>query len=84
MQKITTYRISLNNTTPRQGQGDIWGRGILSLLLYVLFLIFKFFLFLWMEFLRWVFWGFLIKIHPFRSLEGYAFEKSTRDCRCAI
>ena len=63
--KDTTYRISLNNTTPRQGQGDIWGRGILSLLLYVLFLIKKFFLFLWMEFLRWVFWGFLIKIHPF-------------------
>lgn len=36
--KDTTYRISLNNTTPRQGQGDIWeGGGILSLLHYVLF-----------------------------------------------
>ena len=41
--KDTTYRISLNNTTPRQGQGYIWGRGILSLLLYVLFLILKLF-----------------------------------------
>ena len=41
--KDTTYRISLNNTTPRQGQGDIWGRGILSLLFYVLFLILKYF-----------------------------------------
>ena len=41
--KDTTYRISLNNTTPRQGQGDIWGRGILPLLFYVLFLILKYF-----------------------------------------
>lgn len=43
--KDTTYRISLNNTTPRQGQGDIWrgGGGSLSLLHYVLALIFNFF-----------------------------------------
>lgn len=50
--KDTTYRISLNNTTPRQGQGDIWGGAFCLCFTMFYFKFLNVFVFLWMEFLR--------------------------------